>query len=170
MSFERAFSDTMRREGGYKLHTVAGDTGGATYAGIARNKNPQWPGWAYFDRGETPPTSMVRDFYFAGYWQPIRGDELREDIAHSLFDFAVNTSAPGRPTTAVKLAQAVAGVEPDGSVGPKTVAALNALSPREFSAAFFAVKMKRYAEICNRNPSQAKFLRGWLNRSLEAMA
>ena len=167
--FDVAFAATMKREGGYRLHTVAGDTGGMTYAGIARNPNPQWPGWAYLDRGETPPTAMVREFYRLGYWVPIRGDDLREDIAASIFDFAVNTSAPGRPTVAVKLAQLVAGTEPDGAMGPKSVTALNALDPREFASRYFVAKMQRYADIVSRNRSQSKFLLGWLNRSLGAL-
>lgn len=172
MTFEAAFSATMSREGGYQLHTVAGDTGGMTYAGIARNKNPQWPGWAHIDRGATPPTMMVRDFYHAGYWVPIRGYELRDDIAASLFDFAVNTSAPGRPTVAVKLAQLVAGVEPDGVVGPKTVAALNAIPAEQFQLLYALAKIKRYAAICNADKTrvQAKtFLLGWINRTLGAL-
>lgn len=169
MSFEDAFTATMKREGGYKLHTVAGDTGGTTYAGIARNHNPDWHGWAYLDRGETPPTLLVREFYRRGYWVPILGDDLREDIAASIFDFAVNTSAPGRPTVAVKLAQLVAGTEPDGVMGPKSVTALNALDPREFASRYFVAKMQRYADIVMRNRSQSKFLLGWLNRSLGAL-
>ena len=42
----------MKDEGGYVLHEVPGDTGGMTYAGIARNKNPQWNGWALVDKKE----------------------------------------------------------------------------------------------------------------------
>lgn len=170
MTFEEAFAATMQREGGFRLHKVEGDTGGMTYAGIARNPNPQWPGWAYFDRGETPPTEMVRQFYYDGYWVPIRADELRGDIAASIFDFAVNSSAPGRPTVAVKLAQLVCGTQPDGVMGAKTVAALNAMTPESFSSSYFVAKMKRYAEIVNRNRSQSKFLLGWLNRSLGALS
>ncbi len=167
--FEEAFTATMRREGGYKLHKVAGDTGGWTYAGIARNHNAQWPGWAFIDRNETPPTALVRDFYYEGYWVPIRGDQLRFDIAASIFDFAVNTSAPKRPTVAVKLAQVVAGTEPDGVIGPKTVAALNALTPNAFALGYFAAKMQRYADIVTRDRTQLKFLLGWTNRSLGAL-
>jgi lysozyme family protein len=169
VSFEDAFSATMRREGGYKLHKVEGDTGGLTYAGIARNKNPQWVGWQYFDRNETPPTSLVRDFYFTGYWLPIKGDQLRFDIAASIFDFAVNTSAPGRPVVAVKLAQVVAGVEADGVVGPRTVAALNALTINAFALGYFAAKIQRYADIVKRDRTQLKFLLGWTNRALEGL-
>ena len=50
--FEPAFEQMIRDEGGYVLHEVPGDTGGMTYAGIARNKNPQWNGWALVDKKE----------------------------------------------------------------------------------------------------------------------
>ena len=45
--FLPAYEAMIRNEGGYVLHDVPGDRGGMTYAGIARNMNPQWPGWAY---------------------------------------------------------------------------------------------------------------------------
>jgi lysozyme family protein len=168
-NFERAFSAMMKREGGYVLHTVRNDRGGMTYAGIARKMNPDWSGWAYLDRNETPPTELVRRFYHEGYWLPIRGDELRFDIATSLFSFAVNTSAPKRPTVAVKLAQLVAGAEPDGVIGPRSVAALNAVPESTFAALYCIAKLKRYADIAERNPSQRGFIRGWLNRALSEL-
>lgn len=159
----------MRREGGFKLHEVPGDRGGVTYAGIARNMNPKWPGWAFIDRGETPPTEMVRDFYREAFWNPIKGDDLHPDIAADLFDFAVNSSAAYQPKLACKLAQIVAGVQPDGVIGPKSVAALNAVGPKNFKVLFFIAKVKRYAEIVNKNRTQGKFLLGWINRSLGAL-
>lgn len=165
MSFEAAFSDTMRREGGYVLHNVPGDTGGQTYAGIARNKNPQWPGWAHVDRGAIPPTAMVRDFYFSEYWLRMGCDKMRADIAASVFDFGVNAGTG----VAVRLAQLVAGVQPDGVAGPVTIEALNKLTVNAFHLGYFAAKMERYAGIVRRNRTQSKFLAGWLNRSLDAL-
>ena len=47
--FNLAFEKMIADEGGYVLHTIPGDTGGMTYAGIARNKNPNWPGWNLID-------------------------------------------------------------------------------------------------------------------------
>ena len=91
--FDPAFESMIRNEGGYKLHKVAGDRGGMTYAGISRVMNPQWVGWAFIDRGEIPPSQLVRDFYREGYWLPIRGDELPQDVARSIFDFAAPTTA-----------------------------------------------------------------------------
>ena len=104
--FAQAFEAMIKDEGGYVLHAVEGDRGGMTYAGIARNMNPDWTGWAYIDRGETPPTEAVREWYRTNYWLPIAGDSLTSQVvAASIFNFAVNSSAPGRPTVAVKLAQ-----------------------------------------------------------------
>ena len=42
--FQPAFEKMIRNEGGYTLHNVASDRGGQTFAGIARNFHPNWPG------------------------------------------------------------------------------------------------------------------------------
>lgn len=166
-NFEDAFERAVVAEGGYELHKVSGDSGGLTYAGIARNKNPNWLGWAFIDRGETPPSSMVRDFYRAGWWNPLRGDDIKDArVAYTLYSFATNSSAYGAPKTAVKLAQIVVGTTPDGVLGPKTLAAINAMDPELFLAKYALARIARYAEIVNRDRSQLKFLLGWLNRSL----
>lgn len=169
--FNPSFEEMILEEGGYKLTNIAGDRGGSTYAGISRKMNPQWPGWAAIDRGETPPTYLVRDFYHDGYWAPIRGDEITSQlIAHSIFSFAVNTSTPGRPTLAVKLAQLCLGVVPDGVIGPKTLRALNSADEGHFRSAYALAKIARYRDICMRDRSQVKFLLGWINRSLKGVA
>lgn len=166
--FLPAFEQMIQDEGGYMLHTIPGDRGGQTYAGIARNFNPDWEGWEFVDRRETPPTPMVRNWYHANYWIPIAGDHLtHQAVASSIFNFAVNSSAPGRPTVAVKLAQLVAGATPDGSLGPRSVAALNAMDPEKFVMAYALAKIARYRDIVTRDRTQIKFLLGWINRTLK---
>lgn len=166
--FLPAFEAMIKDEGGYTLHTILGDRGGQTYAGIARNFNPTWEGWEFVDRRETPPTPMVRNWYHANYWIPIAGDHLtHQAVASSIFNFAVNSSAPGRPTVAVKLAQLVAGATPDGSLGPRSVAALNAMDPEKFVMAYAMAKIARYRDIVTRDRTQIKFLLGWINRTLK---
>lgn len=169
--FLQAYEPMIVDEGGYKLHTVEGDRGGATYAGIARNFNPDWPGWQYIDRGDVPPTEMVREWYRTSYWLPICGDQISsQKVASSIFNFAVNTSAPRRPTLAVKLAQLVVGATPDGSFGQKTLAAINACNEDVFVMAYALAKIARYRDIVTRDRSQQKFLLGWINRSLQGVA
>jgi lysozyme family protein len=165
--FQPAFERTLKAEGGYKLTDIQGDRGGQTYAGIARKPNPHWPGWAAIDRGQIPPSSLVRDFYKAEFWDKVGGDDISSDIiASTVYDFAVNAGW----RTAVKLAQIVVGQTPDGVAGPQTIAAMNAADPHTFALAFALAKIRRYAEIVNRDRSQSKFLLGWVNRTLEGLS
>ncbi len=162
--FLPAFERAILAEGGYTLHQVEGDTGGLTYAGIARNKNPQWPGWAWVDRGETPPSGLVRQFYLDGWWHPLRGNDVRDQaVAGTLYSFATNAGLG----TAVKLAQLVVGTTPDGAMGPKTLDAINAMEPRLFLALYALARVARYRDIVKRDRTQQKFLLGWINRTLD---
>lgn len=153
----------MLNEGGYKLTHAKDDRGGMTYAGIARNAWPEWTGWTIIDQGGRPDADMVRRFYRAAFWQPVRGDQIQNQrVAETLFDFGVNAGV----RTAVKLAQTVVGATPDGVVGPKTIAAINAVDAEKFLLAYALAKVARYAAIVTRDRSQAKWLLGWINRTL----
>ena len=165
--FLPAFERMIVNEGGYVLHTVAGDRGGMTYAGIARNFHPSWQGWKVIDQGETPPAELVRQFYRSNFWAPLRLDEVaHQEVAGNLFDFGVNAGLG----TAAKLAQLVVGVTPDGKVGAKTLSALNAIDPDLFVARYALVKIARYRDIVVKNRTQQRFLVGWLNRALKESA
>ena len=167
--FNAAFEKMIADEGGYVLHNVAGDTGGMTYAGIARNKNPDWGGWNLIDHKEINNsllTGMVRNFYKVEFWDRIRGDEIANQVvAESVFNFGVNTGMG----VAVKLAQLIVGATPDGAVGEKTVEKFSNVEPEAFKKAYALAKITRYADICNKNRSQSKFLLGWLNRTLKGL-
>jgi lysozyme family protein len=160
--FVPAFEAMIKNEGGYVLHNVEGDRGGMTYAGIARNMHPDWPGWGPIDRKEAVPAQLVRDFYRQHFWTPIRGDEITSQvIAQTIFDFHVNAGA-----VAIKLAQLVVGATPDGALGAKTVAILNNQDPAKFVMAYALAKIARYRDIVNKDRTQIKFLLGWINRTL----
>jgi len=168
-NFEPAFQKMIQNEGGFVLHEVKGDTGGMTYAGVARNSWKDWPGWKLIDRGDTDNpelTGMVRDFYKEHFWNPIRADGIDEQaVADTLFGFSVNA---GRKT-AVRIAQAVVGSIQDGAIGPKTIAAINDADVDLFLARYAIGRVARYAAICNKNRSQSKFLLGWVNRTLRTL-
>lgn len=168
--FELAFELMIKDEGGYILHDVEGDTGGMTYAGIARNKNPQWSGWALVDKKEFGGslTGMVREFYRTEFWDKMRGNEItNQEVANTIFNFGVNAGMG----MAVKLAQLVVGATPDGGIGAKTVEKLNLITDgQQFKQAYALAKIARYAEICNKNRTQSKFLLGWINRTLKGLA
>jgi lysozyme family protein len=165
--FNPAFEKMIRDEGGYQLTNIPGDRGGMTYAGIARNANPQWQGWAFIDRqdfgGATP---LVREFYKANFWDRVRGDSIASQaIAENVFNFGVNTGIG----VAIKLAQLIVGATPDGAIGDKTIERINACPEQTFLPAYALAKISRYAQICNKDRGQSKFLLGWINRTLAGL-
>ncbi|NBX70342.1 MAG: N-acetylmuramidase [Actinobacteria bacterium] len=166
--FNAAFQKVLHDEGGFKLTDIPGDRGGMTYAGIARNANPDWPGWNLVDHKEFGEvlTEMVRKFYKSSFWDRIRGDDLtNQSVAENIFNFGVNTGVG----VAVKLAQLIVGAAPDGAIGPATVQKLNTVDPESFRKAYALAKIARYADICNKNRTQSKFLLGWINRTLSGL-
>jgi len=169
-AFKTAFDKMIQNEGGYKLHSVEGDRGGQTYAGIARNYNPTWQGWLFIDNQKMDHpdlTMVVAEFYQSNYWDKVRGGEIEsQHVAESLFDFAVNAGTK----TASKLAQIAVGAAPDGVIGPQTLKSISAVDEELFVLKYALAKVARYAEICNRDRGQSKFLLGWTNRTIKGLS
>jgi lysozyme family protein len=164
-NFESSLNKLIVAEGGYKLTRLPTEEA-VTYAGIYRQAHPRWPGWAYVDRNETPPTQLVRDFYREEFWNKIQGDSIESDeLAHLLFDFAVNTSY----SVSNKLAQVILGLQADGVVGPKTIKALNEVDVEYFVLKYSIAKIARYRDIVTKNPAKKVFLLGWVNRVLAVL-
>lgn len=159
--FDPAVTKTLAREGGARYTETPGDTGGATKYGISKRAYPQ------LDIANITE-QQAKDIYRADYWNAVGGDGIASQaVAENLFDTAVNMGV----SRAVKLAQLVLGVEPaDGRVGPQTLAALNGTDAARFLADYTLAKVARYINLCNKDRSQGKFLLGWLNRAMGAMA
>ena len=168
--FKPAFEKMIRNEGGYILHQISGDKGGQTYAGIARNYHPNWPGWRFLDAGDLDDpelTAQVRDFYKNNFWDKIKCSQIeKQAVAETLFDFATNAGY----RTAAKLAQLVVDTTPDGIIGAKTLSQLNQVEEYDFNLRYALAKIARYAQIVNQDRSQNKFLLGWINRTLKGVA
>jgi lysozyme family protein len=62
----------------------------------------------------------VAPLYKTKYWDKVRGDELPSGVDYAVFDAAINSG----PARAAKWLQTCVGVEPDGGIGPKTLAAV----------------------------------------------
>lgn len=174
--FELALESTLKSEGGYVFDKD--DPGGETYKGIARFRNPKWPGWVSvdilknkrnfpqnLDNDETLQT-QIKELYKANYWHRIKGDDINDqDIAESIFDFAVNAG----PATSAKLAQITVGSKPDGVIGPYTLEKINADNTRAFLSVFALSKIGRYVNICEKRKESRKYFFGWVRRTLEGI-
>lgn len=125
-NFDAALKAILHHEGGYVNHPA--DPGGMTNLGVTKRVWEEWVGHEVDEktmRGLTP--EIVGPMYKAKYWDKIKGDDLPTGVDYCVFDAAVN-SGPGR---AAKWLQACVGVEPDGGIGPKTLAAVAAFDPKE---------------------------------------
>ncbi len=172
---ERLFA----HEGGF--NNLPADRGGATNFGISLR----------FLRSEAAMNSRVRkmigegpvtaetvralnaleaaNLYLMCFWVPSRCDEMPAGVDGMVFDQAVNA---GRTTGARLLQRAInrAGVRivavaEDGQIGRRTLEAAHRVPFLPLRAAFRDVAATRYRAIVDANPSQAKFLKGWLNRA-----
>ncbi len=174
--FFPAFKRTMWFEGKI-LENVKGDTGGQTYWGIARNKNPQWDGWPDIDsmlKLKPPdPTAYLNnsaqlhmkvvDFYRKYFWDAYHLDEFpTQELAAQFYDATVNMGG-GRPTSGL---QSLVGLNPpSGFLGPTTLAAIKNF-PDQVSLPLQFLQWRRdaYASLVRSKPERAKFLPDWLHR------
>ena len=162
--FEEALHFLLSLEGGLKLHKNPTEKF-ETYAGIYRGAHPEWPGWSYLDRGETPPYELIEEFYYKNYYQPFEEVEDKR-IRGILFETAVNLGVK----QTVKLVQKALGLKADGILGPKTLEALNRTDPENFIKDFTLLRIAFYTNLANRNPKRySLYLRGWINRTFEAL-
>ena len=104
----------------------------------------------------------IMEIFKCQYWDRWKADEIEnQSIANIVVDWVWASGVHG-----IKQVQKILGVEVDGIVGRKTLAALNS---RPADPLFHQIQAARIAfveNIVRRKPSQRKFLRGWKNRIL----
>jgi lysozyme family protein len=158
-SFEQAFKKTLAFEGGYA--NDPDDHGGKTMYGIteavARAHGYKGAMWDL-------PLELAKKIYRTGYWDLNQLDKFPQTLAENVFDCGVNCGVK----TAAKMLQQLVKVKMDGVIGPVTLAAMEGLlrdfGERDLVLAYLLAREDRYYGICLANPSQKKFLRGWLAR------
>ena len=167
-NFHDHIEGLIRKEGGYKLVDIPGDRGGRTYAGISERSNPDWPGWILLNQGSDSlhVKAAVHTTYKQKYWDPIRLDQVgSEQVAEMVFSAAVLSG----PRTAIRLAQLALEIPADGLIGPQTLKALNDVDAEVFVLRYAIVRIARFSQIVQKNKSQGKFFRGWVNRVLREL-
>lgn len=152
------------QSGVFVLHKVKGDTGGWTIGGVARRKNPSWPGWKLVDRGERRLSVLMpylKAFYRRKYWDRVQAGEMPDHVALPLFLLAV-VAGVGRAAITLQVA---VGATPDRKIGLKTLAAVKRMVVGRVIERMGLAEVIFYRDLANRSPSRRKFLRGWINRS-----
>ena len=156
--FEKAFKYVIANEGSYVFDK--NDPGGETKYGISKK--------AYSSLNIKKLTlEQAKEIYWQDYWKLGKIDEISDIfIAAQLLDFSVNLGIRGA-TIVLQRALRAGGiiVQEDGLIGPETLSATKNLEPSILLAAMKAEAAGYYRVIAAKNPSQRKFLSGWLNRA-----
>lgn len=94
------------------------------------------------------------------YWDACNADKIQnQSIANIVVDWNVNSGTTGR-----KSVQKALGLYADGIFGPKTLEALNKTPGKCVFCKIREAREAFYRGIAEKNPSQAVFLKGWINR------
>lgn len=166
----------LKHEGGYVSDPK--DRGGETYCGISRKAHPRWSGWKIVDMykplkwnekiDDEDLRQTVIELYTKTYYTPLKIDRINNMLlsAH-LFDHGVNAGLSASAKLLQKSINEICNVSisVDGKIGNETLAyANNADNLNALVNKFIENRNQFYKNIVNRNPSQKKFLNGWLNR------
>lgn len=152
-TFEQAFRFVLAAEGADT--NDPNDPGGLTRFGISQTRHPE------VDVANLT-LAQARRIYLRDYWQPLHADQLPRQLAFVLFDTAVNVGV----ARAVSMLQTALGVEIDGVIGSRTVAA----AVRQQGAAlsrFMARRAGYYLELAEFKPRFRVYLQGWLTRCFD---
>ncbi len=163
--FEAALSTSLGFEGGIDLHRVGNS--GDSNSGITQQTYDSY----VKQRKITPKDVKVlsdqekKDFYYNEYYDRLNLKALPDKTAVMLFDYAINTPSG----TAVKALQRTIGAKPDGSIGPKTIEALNAYIEKNgeqpLLQSIIDDRQKHNSNLIKENPQKyKKFENGWGNR------
>ena len=131
--FEAALSFVLEKEGGSKITDDPKDSGGLTKWGISQRAYP-----------DVNIRALTRDdaaaLYYRDYWLAGGCGNVPAGVAVMMFDTAVNQGVGA----AAKLLQLAVGTDPDGHVGPKTLAAVQRMRPADLLTEYAARRMVRY--------------------------
>ena len=156
--FEKAFQYVIQNEGGYVFDK--NDPGGETKFGISKRSYP-----ALNIKDLT--LEEAKKIYYRDYWIKGRFEEISSgSVATQVFDFSVNLGIRASVIVLQRALRSVGtNVQEDGLMGPQTFSAASNSEPRCLLAAIKSEAAGYYRQIVAKNPSQQKFLKGWLNRA-----
>ena len=139
------------------------DNGGATMIGITigtYRSYCRYKGWKTpsINDLKNMPYKIWRDIVYSMYWNKWKADTiLDQTVANMVVDWMWHSGA-----STIKKVQALLGVSQDGIVGYKTISALN--NSEDIKTKLYIARKTYFEKIVKNNPSQKKWLNGWMNR------
>jgi lysozyme family protein len=161
--FNSILGNTLQHEGGYTV-----DVGGPTNQGITQKSYDSYitkRGFNGKSVKELKPEEVGKFYYDEFYTTPKLNIIPYQSVKGILFDYAVNSGSQ----RAVKDLQKEVGVTVDGSLGPKTLIAVDKYV-KQYGETFLAHQiLNRRAnymiKLSEKYPEKyAKYINGWMNR------
>lgn len=159
--FDACLHIVLASEGGYSDRPDDGPTN----FGITLNTLEDWRR-SHAPKGQAPPVTAddVKDLtlneaceiYRTNYWKVLSCADLPRGVDLVVFDFGVN-AGPGRAALCL---QQIVGTKQDGSIGPVTIAAVDAYDPRKLIQRYSARRLEIYRAYSN----FAEYGAGWTAR------
>lgn len=167
--FQKVIEQILAHEGGF--NDIKEDFGGPTNFGISLNflklfkKDLNKDG--VIDSKDI--RSLKKDdaifIYWTNFWKPLY-DILPEKVGMKMFDVAVNAGDKRSNIILQKAVNALGGkLTEDGLIGKVTIDSANKIDAEKLLNEYCNQQANFYKAIVAKNPSQKKFLNGWLNRA-----
>lgn len=153
----------LKWEGGFVNDPL--DNGGATNMGVTI---ATWKAVGYDKDGDHDIDNQdiklltKSDFVkvLALYWNRWKADQIKnQSIANILVDWVWGSGKWG-----IIMPQRILGLTDDGVVGPKTLQTINDANQQSLFNAIYTARVNFLKGIVRNNPSQERFIKGWLNR------
>jgi lysozyme family protein len=164
--FKPAFLFTLQHEDSTRSGKVTEDAGGRTRFGIAEKFHADLPE-QFFTGPAEDALIEAEKIEEREYWDTLRlGEVENQNVANKIFDMSVNMGVRQAAVYAQRAANSpVQQLKEDGNIGPKTLAAVNAIDPQIFYGLLCQFSAWHYRHIAANNPAQAVNLAGWLKRA-----
>ena len=154
----------LKWEGGFVNDPL--DSGGATMKGITI---ATYTAYRKANGLSTPTVNDLKnmsenewiDILKLNYWNKWQADKIESQAIANLL---VGWGWGSGPTTAIKEFQKLMNLQADGIVGNITLGVINSANEIDLFNKIWLARKDFFVNIVKNNPSQIKFLAGWLNR------
>lgn len=160
--FDEFLKVILQQEGGDKYHEVQGDSGLSTKYGVSltfyKTIEPDATKEDIKNLTYQDAYSIYKKYFYEDVNLHLIDNEL---LRLHLFSHGVNAGS-GK---AIKMLQKILGVTEDGILGTMTASKANLYKEQgELVQGYANARKIFYEKIVAKNPTQKKFLQGWLNR------
>ena len=165
-NIDKLIPHIIKWEGGSKFTNDPLDRGGATKYGITIGTlqgikyDTNRDGKVSVDDVKALTYDDFKYILKSQYWDRWKADMIEnQSIANLVVDWLWGSGKHG-----IFIPQRLLGVPADGIVGNVTINALNRTNQRNIYNKVWQARKQFYLDIVKSNPSQSKWLHGWLNR------